>query len=176
MTSLPYFNHNADDWKIYKSRFDNFCDTAKIADHNSKRAIFLDCIGGETFTILYDLCKPKIPSVITYDNLCTLLSTHFSPPTILYEERQKFFRSKRDESENVQQWGLRLKSLASKCQFGNRLNQQLADQFVAGLDGCLFQKLCEEEELTFEKAMLLAHAFEIRCKNKSPVQSTTFVM
>lgn len=162
--SMAKFDHQKDDWRIYKTRLPAMFDKLKIQDGDAKekKAVLLDCLCMDTYTELYGILYPSDPSKKTYDEIIKELDDHFSVTTILYVERKKFFRAQIQPGENAQEFLNRLRKIATKCEFGGRLNDLLCDIFVAGLDGKVFDRLCDEDNLTLEKALTIAKKYELK--------------
>ena len=157
--TMPPFDRNNDIWKVYKGRLVAFFTTVGISDEHKKSAM-LSYIGSATYTLLYNLCSPAEPTVKSFDELCAIMEEHFTPPVIIYKERQEFFATMRNDGESVLDWLVRLRAKAATCKFGNRLDALLVDKFITGQSGRVFKRLCEEDDVTLKKATEIAIRYE----------------
>ena len=74
---------------------------------------------------------------------CCLLE-HFKPKHLVVAESFKFYNANQEESESISNFFVRLKHLASTCEFGSFLKRALHDKFVYGLKD---DKMAEAMEL-----------------------------
>ncbi|KAI8117110.1 Retrovirus-related Pol polyprotein from transposon 412, partial [Lucilia cuprina] len=124
--------------------------------------------GAETYSVLHNLCHPNSPSTKTFKELCEILETHFTPPTIIFSERKKFQTSLREEGESVSGWYARVKKMALNCKFAEHLNVMILNHFIIGLPPKIFEKLCEKDEsLTLEQALRKALIMETKLATKT---------
>ncbi|XP_053686504.1 uncharacterized protein K02A2.6-like [Sabethes cyaneus] len=161
-TMFRTFDAESEEWDFYREQLEQFFVSNVVADA-MKKAVLINHLSSRTYKLLRDLCTPDQPKDKTYDELCKLLTTHFTPPVVIHKERRVFSRAKRHEGghETVNQWIARIKNLAANCSFGNSLQNNLVNKFVDGLDGKAFDRICEEkEDLTLEKAQELALKYE----------------
>ena len=65
------------------------------------------------------------------------------------------------KTEFVAVWFARIKSLALHCKFGENLNTVILNKFICGMNGRIFEKLCEKDEkLTLDQAFKKALVVE----------------
>lgn len=159
------------DWEIYKMRLEQFFETMKKdADDNAKKNILITLCTDQTLNLLRSLSSPKLPKELTYNELSGLIDSHFTLPVIVYQERKKFYEAGKDEEESVAQYLLKLRTMASTCKFGERQEGNIVDKFVTGMNGKIYQRLCEEENWTAEKALEVAKKYEMNLSdNQSAV-------
>ncbi|XP_029732529.1 uncharacterized protein K02A2.6-like [Aedes albopictus] len=161
--SFRHFDAEEEEWELYKEQLEQYFVSNSIQEA-TKKAVLINHLSSKTYKLLRDLCTPTQPKDKTYVELCTLLSTHFTPPVIVHKERRIFSRAQRNQDgpETVNEWIARIKNLAANCRFGNYLPQALVNKFVDGLDGKAFDRICEEDDtLTLEKAQEIALKYEI---------------
>lgn len=161
------FDAQIEEWELYKEQLEQFFAANKL-DESLKKAVLINHLCPGTYKLLRDLCTPHQPKDKTYDELCKLLSTHFTPPVVVHKERRQFFRAKRHENgyETANEWIVRIKNLAANCKFENGLQGNLMNKFVDGLEGKAYDRVCEEDEkLTLEKAQELALKCESNVDN-----------
>ncbi|KXJ75775.1 hypothetical protein RP20_CCG011085 [Aedes albopictus] len=154
------FDCGSEEWELYKEQLEQYF-AANGVQPDMKRAVLINHCEAKTYKLLRDLCTPDAPASKTYDELCTLLSKHFTPPVVVHKERRYFLRAKREEDESLNDWAARLKNLASNCKMGNHLQHSLLLKFIDGLQGKAYDRICEEDEsLIFERAYEIAVKYE----------------
>ncbi|XP_055918303.1 uncharacterized protein K02A2.6-like [Eupeodes corollae] len=121
-TTISEFNPSEDKWGIWKERLDIHFTEINCTDEKAKKAILLKSIGSSAYELLRSLCDPKTPVNIDLSELCDILESHFTPPTIVYHERKNFHDAIRNENESVSTWYARIKKLALQYE-----NLSLAD-------------------------------------------------
>lgn len=170
--SIPEFSPDKETWYIWKEKLDiHFCEL-NCTEENSKKAVLLKSIGAEPYSVLHSLCSPESPVSKTYNELCDILSTQYTPPTIVFHERKKFHSSKKYDAETVAEWFARVKKLALNCKFGEHLEAFVLDQFIIGLPSEIFERLCEEDEkLTLSEALKKALIMETKRNTKTVMKT-----
>ena len=121
------------------------------------------------YRVLGDLCNPQKPSKKSLEEITQLLLEHLKPKHLVVAESFKFYNAKQEEGESISNFLVRLKHLASPCEFGSFLKRALRDKFVCGLkdDGIQEKLLSEDEEaVKMAKAMELATANAAYIKEK----------
>ena len=127
--------------------------------------MFLTLIGGEGYAILRNLCAPALPSTKTYHEFATIMKNHMDPTPNVMLERYKFKQCQQGGNEDIKSFVEKLKRASTYCEFGTTQNDNMRDQFVWGVKTeALQNRLLREKELTFEKAVELAIAFEMASK------------
>lgn len=162
-TNVNEFNPNVESWEVWKERLEiHFCEIGCTED-NIKKSILLKSIGAVPYKVLHSLCSPDSPVRKTYDELCVILDTQYTPPTIVFSERKKFHVAVKNDGESVAEWYARVKTLALNCKFGAHLDAFILNQFVMGLPNFMFERLCEEDEtLTVQSALRKAMILETK--------------
>lgn len=168
VNSLPEFTPERDNWLLWKERFEIYLEEIDCDEDKQKVAALLKAIGAEPYAILHSLCSPKLPKATTYEDLCEFLKSQYTPPTIIFRERKKFYSAEKSDGETVSTWFARIKKLALDCQFGNQLDAVVLDRFVCGMQGKIFERLCEEDEtLTLSSALKKAIIAEAKITAQS---------
>ncbi|XP_055922784.1 uncharacterized protein K02A2.6-like [Eupeodes corollae] len=145
-TTISEFNPSEDKWGIWKERLDIHFTEINCTEEKAKKAILLKSIGSSAYELLRSLCDPKTPVNIDLSELCDILESHFTPPTIVYHERKNFHDAIRNENESVSTWYARIKKLALQCKYGNNLDVMVKDKFITQLPEKIFTRICEEDE------------------------------
>ncbi|XP_060810048.1 uncharacterized protein K02A2.6-like [Amyelois transitella] len=108
-----------------------------------------------------DLCAPANPEDKTYTELVELVKVHLEPQRSEIAERHIFRQRRQRVGESLTEYLQALKHLAVTCNFGNRLEEDLRDQFVSGLASELLRsRIFAERTIDYKKAVELALALE----------------
>ena len=165
---LPTFDHDIDEWNVYKGRLDQFFTMTNTTDASKKRSVLLSFVGPKTYRILHDMCSPDGPNSKTYTELCELMDENFTPPIVAFRDRKAFYDANRNADEPLQEFLMRLRGLAINCKFAN-INSMLVDKFVTGNTPKILERLCEEDPatLTIKKALEIALRRESHLDNRN---------
>lgn len=158
---LPVFDYKTSEWAIFKSRLSQFFIVNNISVNKS--AILITHLSDESYRLLRKLAYPKEVDKLQYEDLVSLLDSHFKPKQCSFVDKAKFFDAVRSPGEKLGDWAARLRGLASYCDFGVALETNLRDRFVLGLgSGSERDKLFEQNPstLTFARALELAEQAE----------------
>ncbi|KAF2888578.1 hypothetical protein ILUMI_17595 [Ignelater luminosus] len=170
--SIENFNPHKDNWILYQEQLEQFFTANAISPGTNgqldKRvAALLGLIGADTYKVLRDLCTLNLYKTKTYDSLCSLLKTHFSPTICAFGERIDFYEAKHQDEESVSSWYAGIHNLLTNCEFGITLNVIVADKFICGMkSGRVRDRLCEEESTTSLEKLL-----EIALNKESSMQA-----
>lgn len=162
-TGIREFRPVIDKWCHWQEVLDSHFVEAAVDEDRIKTSTLLKAVGLEAYGLLRELCFPDLPAKKKYKELCDMLKMHYSPPVIIFRERRNFLDAKKREEESVAAWYARLKKLAMECKYGQQLEQFVLNKFVTGLEGRIFEKLCEEDEgLNLEGALRKALTMEAK--------------
>jgi len=115
----------------YLIAYDTKSDTETVA---KQRSILLTSIGSNAYRVLKDLSHPDAPNKKTFDQLATLLRSHYKPTRLKVAERYRFHSAGQRPGQSITDFVRELKSLAGTCGFTNeQLNDSLRDRFICGL-------------------------------------------
>ena len=120
------FNADRESIAAYLERIDLFLAANAIPD-DRKVPVFLTLIGGQTYALLRDLLSPVKPSVKTLAQLKETLKKHYEPKKIIMAERFRFHQRRQEPGETVAKFEAELRKLASRCEFGEGLEDALMD-------------------------------------------------
>lgn len=166
-TNIPEFSPNQETWFIWKEKLDIHLCEINASEENTKKSILLKSIGASSYSLLHSLCSPQTPVSKTFKELCEILETHFTPPTIIFRERKNFYLTKKNEDETISQWFAKVKKLALNCKFGSNLDAFVLDKFVMGLPNKIYERICEEDEnLTLSDALKKALIMESKISSR----------
>ncbi|KAI4904821.1 hypothetical protein NFI96_009209 [Prochilodus magdalenae] len=130
----------------------------------------------KTFSLLTDLLAPKKLSDCTLEDLLKALREFYVPKKNVLSERYSFRVRKQQNGETVAEYVAALKGLATTCEFGEKLDEQLRDQLVYGISSKeLRTKLLSAaygEKLKWAKVMDIVHNFESTTSSLKTIQQT----
>nr|XP_021327326.1 uncharacterized protein LOC110438662 [Danio rerio]XP_021332015.1 uncharacterized protein LOC110438662 [Danio rerio] len=175
MTSLvgtvSPFDNASQLWDEYIEMLEYFFQANGIDSAEKKKAVLLSGVGASTYSLLRSLICPEKPGDKTYEELVTVLKTHYNPKPSEIVPRIKFNSRTRKNGETVADFVAELKKLAQHCEYGSTLPQMLRDILVCGVnDDRMQRRLLSEVELTFEKALTICQAMESANKNVRDLQ------
>lgn len=180
--SLNVFNHETQDWLLYKGRLEQWFFANDINDEIDKsgakrRAILLSSLSETTYRLIRDLALPKDVGSLEFTEVTNLLDSHFKTKKCSFAERYKFHSAVQSSGETMQEWAARLRGLAMDCGFSSgTLEETLRDRFVLGMAGSAERdRLFSEplEGLTLNKALQLAES--VRCAREGARQASAAV-
>lgn len=139
---VPEFNSN-DKWSIYLERLNQYFVAYAIED-DRKAALLLTAVTSEVYETISNACFPAKPAVKTFEQLCAIFKTQYSPLFSVHAERYKFYEAKQENGESITDWFSRVKQLALNCDFGDKLDHSLKDKFICGMvKGPILDKMFE---------------------------------
>lgn len=134
----------------------------KVAPED-KRDYLLHYMGGSTYDVLCNKLKNESPDTKTYDDIVTLLKSHYSPAPLEILENYKFICRKQLDHEALCDYITDLEKLAQTCNFGAQLDTAIRNQFVFGLRNRTIQsRLLEVRDLTLVMAKEIEFGMEMR--------------
>ncbi|GBM28924.1 hypothetical protein AVEN_265303-1 [Araneus ventricosus] len=110
-----------DNFVEYLMQADIFFEANEIASDDEKRALLLTVIGKKTFLLLRNLLQPREMKSVPYNKIINVLTDYYSPASSIIMERFRFHNLKQG-NEDIATFIVKIKELASKCNFGAFLN------------------------------------------------------
>lgn len=167
--TLNTFNHQVQDWCIYKDRLEQWFLANDIVEDSDKagckrRAILLSNLAESSYKLVRDLALPRQVTSLSYKEVVELFDGHFKAKKCTFAERSKFYNCAQYTGESLAEWAARVRGLATHCGFvAAHLDEQLRDRFVIGMNpgperDTLFTK--ELSELTLNIALELAEGVQ----------------
>lgn len=161
------FKPDEEKWEAYVERFDCFVKCSNISD-DLKVTTMLTVIGSKVYGLLRDLCSPRKPHELGYNELIKLIGDHLSPKPAFRAERFEFYRRFQSPDESISEYLVALKKMATTCNFGATLNDRLHDMLICGITSKnIRERLISDDSHTFEQAVSLALAIEKAHKEAS---------
>ena len=155
-----------DDWSQYIERLGHYFSANGITDISKQKSILLSVVGAETYKLMHNLSVPNLPGTKTYDELVELVEDYLCPEPNIIVQRCLFNSRARQPEESVAKFVNELRGIASKCEYGLQLNENLRDRLVAGVNNDrIQQRLLQNPGLTFQTALTTCLAMETAAKN-----------
>lgn len=165
---IAEFNEELESFENYSERLNHFFKINGIKE-DDKVSYFISVMGPALYTTLKDLIHPvKIgDETADFAFIIKALKDHFVPNVNTTYERFIFNKASQKEGESISEYSVRLKKLASTCNFGDFLDEALRDRFLCGLKSSQIQSklLAEGTKLDFPKALELSLLIENADKN-----------
>ena len=155
-----------DDWSQYIERLGHYFNANDISDTVKQKSILLSVVGAETYKLIHNLTVPNLPETKTYEELVELVKYYLCPQPNIIVQRCLFNSRTRQPEESVATFVNELRGIASKCEYGLQLNDNLRDRLVAGVNNDrIQQRLLQNPGLTFQTALTTCLAMETAAKN-----------
>ena len=108
----------------------------------------------------------------SFDNIVKV-KAHYDPELSVIMQRYKFNMRTRAEGESVVTYVAALRELAQHCEYKDMLSDMLRDRLVCDVKHKgITNRLLNEKNLTYEKALELAQAMESAKKDTRHLQAT----
>lgn len=176
----------------YRDRVETFFMINRV-EENMKTAYFIGIAGSEVYKTLKSLCAPTLPSKLPFDSVMTVLEKHYAPKVNLRAERFKFQRAVQHSGESVNEFLVRLRSLAETCKFGQfipadtpkigsiknlALEDALLDRFIVGLKDNKIQQVLLNKDTTidFDRCCEIANNMEMSQKEQAEMHPSVNVL
>ena len=129
-------------------------------DYKQVTAMFLHSIGAHYYGLVRDLVAPDSPLTKSYHELKTILRKHLKSTPMVVAERRKFIRRDQTPDESTSDYIVQLKHLSLHCSYNEKLDEQLRDRFISGINNestslQLMEKATENPQLTFQQGCRL---------------------
>lgn len=158
--TLEPFDVHSKQWPSYIRRVKQYIVLNEIKDE-LRVPLLITVVGETTYSLMCDLCAPNDPETKTFDELVKLLSNHLEPQRSEIAERHVFRLRRQRPGESMADYLQDLKHLATTCNFGTSLEENLRDQFVSGLSNVAMRsRIFAEKDIKYKEAVELALALE----------------
>lgn len=142
------------------------CYSAVAGTENNKVSILLMGLTAAQYQTLRDLVSPAVPKDVAFDDVKKHLKSHYGKPTNQRLERTQFRTLHRRDAETFNDFHVRLRKAARNCGFGDKLEDNLLEQFISGVNllptPTLMHKLVESEDVeTLAGAMKSAGTIQL---------------
>lgn len=130
--TIDAFSPKTQKWQDYQKRLEQSFNVQDLTNDARKKAMLLTSLGRTVCELLWDLFSPNDATEenVTYEDICNVLSNHFTPNKIEVAERFRFYQL---PEESVSHYLAILSQLSEDCSFKAFLNEALRDAFIIGL-------------------------------------------
>jgi hypothetical protein len=145
-------------------RFKLYLIANDMKDENENKDAFLLLIGEDAYETYKTLKKNDNSDTLT--ELYTKLSAHFVGKRSQFAEQCRFINANRLPDETIDDYHMRLRSLAAHCNYGDTFENRILERLVPGSRMLEFQQqCCRTEELTLKTTFALASGYEQTAEN-----------
>ena len=123
---------NDDDWVQYIEHMEHYFLANEITDVSKQRSILIISMGQKAYKILRNIVAPNKPIDVSFKNLVSVMTSHFSPPPSEIVQRFRFNSRVRKQGETVAAYIAELRALSKYCNYGDTLDSMLRDRLVCG--------------------------------------------
>ena len=109
-------------------------DNQRCSDDKKKCAILMSGCGPAVYKTIRSLVDADTRQMIKYDELLTLLASHFDPKPSSIVQRFKFYNRIQAKGETIATYVAALCAIAEHCAFGEPLKMMLRDRLVCGVN------------------------------------------
>ncbi|VDP68704.1 unnamed protein product [Echinostoma caproni] len=126
----------------------------------NQSVLFLTLGGRELYSLMKNLAFPIVPAELPFEKLKSLLLYHILP----VDFQAKFNSVMKAANMPCCDFILQLNEKASKCNYGDRLEEQLCDRLFAGINNISSQrKMLEKKDITFDEARKICEQSDDLC-------------
>lgn len=144
---------NLMDIDIYVDQFGTYCEPHDVKP-DRKVALFLSSVGHNLFSTLKDLFVRDKLQKQSFDKIEEVLKEHFVSKGNIIIEIYKFRMMRQSQVQSAAEFLRQLGKRATKCDYGDSLNDILRDQLVVGVfREDIRRRLLADHNLTLEKAI-----------------------
>lgn len=147
---IPEFNADKLDLVCWLDLFNMHCEINEVTEDDGKRALLLSSIGIDTFSVICKLTAPSLPSTVAFNDLVTILKSHFITRPSYHRALCDFLQRKKKGNETVKAYYAELKQLAQKCDFGGEFDRRLKEQLLVGIDQEVYFKVLLADPFDFK--------------------------
>ncbi|XP_045511104.1 uncharacterized protein K02A2.6-like [Colias croceus] len=157
---LEPFDVNSKQWPAYVRRVRQYILLNEIRQE-LQVPLLITIVGDTTYSLMCDLCSPEHPESKSFEELVRLVTQHLEPQRSEIAERHVFRLRRQVVGEPLTEYLHNLKHLATTCNFGSNLEENLRDQFVSGLASeAMRSRIFAEKDINYKQAVELALALE----------------
>lgn len=158
-------------WEKWKRGFDSYLNAAAVTEAHRKLALLMYFAGEkirDIFPTLPELqvqygplASTCVPHQDEYEVAICKLDKHFLPLKNTIHDRYLFRNMKQEPSEIIESYVIRLRVQANRCDFGELLDENMRDQFIAGCNSIsLRQRVLQKGMLKLEEIITMAKSME----------------
>ena len=148
----------------FVERLESYFEFHGTADEKKKHVLIMG-LSDAQYETLTSLTSPQKPKEKEYNDLVTLLQSHFGQATNKMVERAKFRDVRRGVEEDISGYVVRLRAQARTCQFGTSLDENLLEQFLIGVNSKAIRdriaSMTDERQGSLQEVVKMAQQVEI---------------
>ncbi|XP_061728385.1 uncharacterized protein K02A2.6-like [Cydia pomonella] len=169
---LSVFDVKCGVWSSYVDRLNMYLKVNKVAD-DMKLPVLIASMGDEAYELLVNLASPKEPAALTFDEAVKCMSHHLQPAPSALAERFRFRQRRQSADETIAGYVAELKRLSRYCKFGEKLDDNMRDQFVCGIRSDIIRQrlFAESDDVTYARAVKVATALEAAERDAAAVEA-----
>jgi hypothetical protein len=137
-------------------RFENYCVATAITKDERKKALLLHYAGKRVHEVYMDIAGTDD----NYDACKKLLSDHFQPKVNVEFEIHNFRHCNQMKKEKFEQCIVRLRAMASTCEFSNK-DSEIKQQLITGCQSHSLRLKLLSDTCDLKKALELGRAYEL---------------
>ena len=154
-------------WNKWKKSFVYYIEASGITNDVQKRNTLLHLVGIET----QEIFETFQDTGNTYYQAVTKLHEHFNVNKNISYERSVFRDAKQETNQSLDQFITRLRKLATYCEYGNNVNDEITDQVIHTCRSTKLQtRLLQEQDLTLEKVQNIGRIIELSIKQSKNIE------
>ncbi|KAF6033964.1 hypothetical protein EB796_007738 [Bugula neritina] len=153
--------------EVFLERLGSYFAVQKVKAEAKVHVLILG-LSEKQYSLVRDHATPRIPSEMSYEDVVNILKRHFKSTHNRLTERGQFREIRRSNGESVSDFVARLKSASRYCEFNEKLNENLVEQFRMGINDSLIREklidmpLAQQED--FEEVIRKAQEVELNRK------------
>ena len=149
------------DIEDYLERFELWCLTKGDLKDDIKVAHFLTIVGKDAYSLIKNLSFPNAPSKLSYEKIKEILLHQVMPRNFEIAERAKFNVMQRHSTQAIRDFILQLQTQATRCSFGDKLDEHLRDRLIAGIQiPELYRQLLMIQNPTYENIKIVCEQYQ----------------
>lgn len=157
--SMEEYNTIATRWEKYKKRFENLVVALNVKEVAQKKALLLNYIGEEAYDVYANLATSE--QTETYEQVIALLDAHFAPKSNITYERYLLRSLKQNADEKLQQYFIRVKEQAKKCDFAANLDSEIKQHIILSTTSNKLRRYSfRNQDTTLEQLLLYGKSLE----------------
>ena len=152
-------------WRYWKTMFENYLDIRNVTEDKAKVQLMINRIGGAAYSTIEGLLYPEEPRKKSYDQLVSLLETHFTPKLLILGERFKLLSMTQKEEQSLADFYAAISQAARTCDL--KTGEDFRDALItmSFLKGIRSEetrvRLLEKEGVKSSELLATAQTFEI---------------
>lgn len=155
-------------WPEWCKELENFIQASGVTKAEQKKALLVYLMGAPAREAYSTLDEKESD---TYENVCDKLKAHFAPLKNLDYETFAFSQIRQRSGESLDEYVVRLRLSAKKCEFGTNTDAEIKRQIIRGCSSAkLRQNILEKAGITLKEIQDKARAGEAAVVQASSIE------